>query len=209
MSDKQKLSQTGPFSPLKERVFRRIWTTSVVGNLGQLMLGVGAAWQMTQLTSSPTMVALVQTAMMLPLMLASVPAGAFADMFDQRKVAMVGLLVSIVSASTLTAISVAGLTTPFILLLFCFMIGVGVAIYTPAWQASINQQVSAKNLPAAIALGTISYNVARSFGPALGGLIVLALGAQAVFALNAVFYFPLLLAFFCVEVRAVVFAPTA
>lgn len=69
------------------------------------------------------------------------------------------------------------------------------AIYSPAWQASINEQVSQRNLPAAIALGTISYNVARSFGPAVGGVIVLAFGAQAAFGANAVFYLPLLFAF--------------
>ncbi len=185
-----------PFSPLKEPVFRRIWSASVLGNLGQLILGVGAAWEMTRLTSSAAMVALVQTAMMLPIMLASVPAGALADMFDRRKVAMSGLGISILSASILMVLAILGLATPWVLLGFCFLIGIGVAVYSPAWSASINEQVSPKNLPAAVALGTISYNVARSFGPALGGIIVLALGAQAAFGLNAVLYLPLLVAFF-------------
>ena len=185
-----------PFAPLKERTFRRIWSASVLGNLGQLILGVGAAWEMTRLSNSTTMVALVQTAMMLPLMLASLPAGAFADMYDRRKVAMSGLGISMLSAATLTALAITGLVTPWALLIFCFLIGVGVAIYSPAWSASINEQVSPANLPAAVALGTISYNVARSFGPALGGVIVLALGATATFCLNALLYIPLLLAFF-------------
>lgn len=184
-----------PFSPLRERTFRRIWSASVVGNLGQLILGVGAAWEMTRLTSSTTMVALVQSAMMLPLMLASVPAGALADMHDRRKVAMFGLVFSILAAGALTVLAWFGLTSPWILLAFCFLIGVGVAIYSPAWSASINEQVSPQNLPAAVALGTISYNVARSFGPAIGGVIVLAFGATATFGLNAFLYFPLLLAF--------------
>lgn len=151
---------------------------------------------MTRLSSSATMVALVQSAMMLPLMIASVPAGALADMYDRRKVAMSGLGVSIIAAATLTVLAVLGLASPWILLTFCFLIGVGVAIYSPAWSASINEQVTPANLPAAVALGTISYNVARSFGPALGGVIVLALGATAAFGLNAVLYFPLLFAFF-------------
>jgi len=75
------------------------------------------------------------------------------------------------------------------------LIGAGVALYSPAWQASMDEQVGAEHVPAAIALGTISYNVARSFGPALGGVIVLAAGARAAFAVNALCYFPLLLAF--------------
>ena len=184
-----------PLVPLREPLFRRIWATSVLGNLGQLAMGVGAAWEMTRLTSSPTMVALVQSAMMLPIMFASLPAGALADMFDRRKVAIAGLSISVVSASLLTVLALFDLTTPWLLLAACFAIGVGVAVYNPAWAATIPEQVSAANLPAAVALGTISNSLARSFGPALGGLLVVALGAQAVFGLNALFYLPMLLAF--------------
>lgn len=188
--------ETGAFAPLREPTFRRIWTTSLFSNFGQLILGVGAAWEMTRLSDSPSMVALVQTALMVPLMLVALPAGAVADMFDRRKIALVGLGFSMASAATLTLLAFLGLTTPWILLLFCVLIGGGVALYSPSWQASIGEQVSPAHLPAAVALGTISYNVARSFGPALGGLVVLALGAKAAFAMNAVFYLPLWLAFF-------------
>ena len=87
------------------------------------------------------------------------------------------------------------LTTPWLLLGFCVLIGAGVALYSPSWQASIGEQVTEEHLPAAIALGTISYNLARSFGPALGGIAVLAFGAKAAFGINAVFYIPLWLAF--------------
>lgn len=190
------VQQGGTFAPLRERTFRTIWTASLLSNFGQLILGVGAAWEMTRLTSSASMVALVQTAMMLPLMLVSLPAGAIADMFDRRKVAMSGLGISMVCAAILTSLAFLDLTSPWVLLAFCSLIGTGVALYSPSWQASISEQVAPDHIPAAIALGTISYNVARSFGPALGGLIVLAAGAKAAFALNAVFYLPLFMAFF-------------
>jgi MFS family permease len=186
----------GMLEPLREPAFRSIWTASLLSNFGQLFLGVGAAWEMTQLSSSPSMVALVQTAMMIPVMLVALPAGAVADMFDRRKIAMMGLGISSFFGAMLATLAFLGLTTPWLLLLFLVLISTGVALYSPSWQASIPEQVSKRNLPAAIALGTISYNVARSFGPALGGIIVLAAGAQAVFALNATFYLPLLLAFF-------------
>lgn len=188
-------SDSGTFAPLRERTFRTIWSTSVISNFGHLVLGVAAAWEMTRLTTSEEMVALVQSAMMLPLVLVSLPAGAFADMFDRRKIALFGLGFSVVSASALTLLSLGGMLTPWLLLLFCVLIGAGVALYSPAWQASISEQVPPKQVPAAIALGTISYSLARSFGPALGGLIIVAAGAQAAFALNALFYLPLLLAF--------------
>lgn len=188
--------RTGTFAPLQVPVFRRIWITSIFSNFGQLILGVGAAWEMTKLTTDPSMVALVQTALMLPLMLVAVPAGAIADMFDRRKIAMSGLAFSAVAGAVLTALAFAGLTTPWLLLGFCVLIGAGVALYAPSWQSSISEQVSEVHLPAAIGLGSISYNLARSFGPALGGLIVVAFGAKAAFAINASFYLPLLIAFF-------------
>lgn len=192
---KDMAKEGGMFAPLKERTFRTIWTASLLSNFGQLILGVGAAWEMTRLTPSASMVALVQTAMMVPLMLVAVPAGAIADMFDRRKIAMMGLGISMVSAAALTVLAYFGLTTPWLLLAFCSLIGTGVALYSPAWQASISEQVKPAHLPAAVALGTISYNVARSFGPALGGLIVLAAGAKVAFGINAVFYLPLFIAF--------------
>lgn len=188
-------AKTGMFAPLKEPVFRRIWAASLLSNFGQLILGVGAGWEMTQQTGDAGMVALVQTAMMLPLMLVAVPAGALADMFDKRKIAMAGLALSAVSAGVLTLLAWSGLATPWVILAFCVLIGAGVALYSPAWQSSIGEQVGQAQLPAAIALGTINYNVARSIGPAIGGVIVLIAGAQAAFAINAVFYLPLLLAF--------------
>lgn len=186
----------GAFAPLRERTFRTIWSASVISNFGQLILGVGAAWEMTRISSSASMVALVQTAMMLPLMLVALPAGAIADMFDRRRIALVGLGFSSICGAVLTTLAFMDLTTPWMLLLFCVLIGGGVALYSPSWQASISEQVSPEHVPAAIALGTISYNVARSFGPAIGGFVVLAVGAKAAFAINALFYIPLWLAFF-------------
>ena len=186
----------GAFAPLREPVFRRIWSASLFSNFGQLFLGVGAAWEMTRLSNSPSMVALVQTAMMVPLMLVTLPAGAIADMFDRRRIAISGLSFSALCAAVLAVISFLGLVSPWLLLLFCVLIGAGVALFSPSWQASIPEQVSRGHLPAAVALGTISYNVARSFGPALGGLIVVLYGAKAVFGLTALLYMPLLTAFF-------------
>lgn len=187
--------RTGAFGPLREPVFRRIWLSSVISNFGQLILGVGAAWEMTRLTSSASLVALVQTSLMLPLMLVAVPAGALADMFDRRRIAMSGLAFAASCGAILTILAWAGLTSPWMLLAFCSLIGAGVALYSPSWQASVSEQVPAEELPAAIALGSISYNFARSFGPAVGGLIVLAAGAKTAFAINALCYLPLLGAF--------------
>ncbi len=191
LSDEQTLST----SPLRLPAFRNIWSASLLSNFGQLILGVGAAWEMTRLTDSPEMVALVQSAMMLPLVLVAVPAGAIADMYDRRRTAMTGLAISMLFAAILTSLAAAGMLTPWLILAFCALIGTGVAVYSPAWQASVTEMVPTDQLPRAIALGSISYNIARSVGPAIGGFVVLAVGAQAAFAINAVAYLPLLIAY--------------
>ena len=186
----------GAFSPLRHKTFRNIWTTSVFSYFGHLILGVGVAWEMTRLTDSPTMVALAQTALMAPYVLVALLAGAVADMFDRRLIALVSLAFAIIASATLTSLAFMGITTPWMLLLFTVMIGCGVAFYSPSWQASIPEQVPADQLPAAIGLGAVAYNVARSAGPALGGVIVMAFGANYAFAVNSIFYIPLFVAFF-------------
>jgi MFS family permease len=187
-------SAAGPiWIPLRTPLFRRIWLASLLSNLGLLILGVGAAWAMTQLTSATGKVALVQTAMMLPIMLFAIPAGAMADMYDRRRLGIFALTLSLMGASVLSALTFAGLLSPTVLLVFCFIIGSGMALFGPAWQASVSEQVPAETLPQAVALNSISYNIARSFGPAIGGMIVAAAGAVAAFLSNALLYLPLLI----------------
>ena len=193
---RSRLATEGIAAPLRHPVFRRIWLASLVSNLGILIQGVGAAWAMTQMTSSADKVALVQTALMLPIMLIAMPAGAIADMHDRRVVAMVSLAIALVGATVLTVLAWLGLVTPNILLALCFVVGSGMALFGPAWQASVSEQVPAETLPAAVALNGISYNIARSFGPAIGGIVVATAGAVAAFAVNAVLYLPLMAVLF-------------
>jgi MFS family permease len=183
-------------APLRHSVFRRIWLASLLSNLGILIQGVGAAWAMTQMTSSADKVALVQTALMLPVMLISMPAGAIADMHDRRIVALVSLAIALAGATALTVLAWLNLVTPNILLALCFVVGSGMALFGPAWQSSVSEQVPAETLPAAVALNGISYNIARSFGPAIGGIVVATSGAVAAFAANALLYLPLLAVLF-------------
>ena len=181
-------------APLGHPVFRQIWLASLFSNLGWLIQGVGAAWIMTQLTTKADLVAMVQTAQMGPTLLFALAAGAIADMYDRRKVALVALSISFVGASTLAALSFAGLVTPTVLLVGCALIGAGGALMGPAWQASVREQVPPALLPSAITLNSISFNIARSFGPAIGGVIVATVGGAAAFATNALFYLPMLVA---------------
>ncbi len=191
-----KFAADGVTAPLRHSAFRRIWLASLVSNLGLLIQGVGAAWAMTQMTSSADKVALVQTALTLPVMLIAMPAGAIADMYDRRIVALISLSIALCGATALTVLAWLGLVTPRILLTFCFVVGSGMALFGPAWQSSVSEQVPSETLPSAVALNGISYNIARSFGPAIGGIVVAAAGAVAAFAANALLYVPLLVVLF-------------
>src|ERR1700745_1756528 len=118
----------GAAAPLQHTIFRRIWLASLLSNLGLLIQAVGAAWAMTQMTSSADKVALVQTALMLPVMFISMPAGAIADMYDRRVVALIALCVALTGATTLAILAWLGLITPQLLLALCFVVGSGMAL---------------------------------------------------------------------------------
>lgn len=192
----RELSTDSISAPLRFPAFRRIWLASLLSYLGILIQFVGAAWTMTEMTSSADRVALVTTALMLPVMLVSMPAGAIADMHDRRIVVLVALSISLCGATTLTVLVLLGLVTPDLLLVLCFVVGSGMALMNPAWQSSMSERVPVEALPAAFALDGISYNIARIFGPAIGGIVVSTGGAVAAFALNALLYLPLIIALF-------------
>src|SRR5436309_639261 len=149
------------------------------------MHDASAAWLMTGLAPSPLMVSLIQTATSLPVFLLALPAGALADIVDRRRMLLVTQAWMLVAATALGVCTVVGLTGPWLLLSLTFGMGLGNALNAPAWQATTPDLVPREELAAAVALGGISVNVARAVGPALGGLLVAALGAGWVFLLNA------------------------
>jgi MFS family permease len=182
--------------PLRFPLFRRVWLAGSLSNFGTLIQAVGAAWAMAELTDSANLVALVQTASFLPLMLFALVGGAIADLFDRRRAALLALFIAFVSAVALTGFASFGLVTPALLLLLSFTHGCGTALYLPAWQASVREQVPSDVLPAAVGLNSMSYNLARSLGPAVGGVLVASAGATAAFGMNALSFIPIYLVLF-------------
>lgn len=179
-------------SPLRYPVFRRIWGASTLANFGGLIQSVGASWLMISLGQSADMVALVQASLTLPVVLFSLVAGAMADNLDRRKVMLGTQIFMLIVSVVLVLFAWTGLITPWLLLLFAFAIGCGGAFNAPAWQASVGDMVPRTEVPAAVALNSMGFNIARSVGPAIGGLIVAAAGAAAAFAVNAFSYIPLI-----------------
>ncbi len=180
------------FSPFRYPVFRAIWTANLFSNLGATLQSVGAAWLMTELTPSHQLVALVQASATVPIMLFGVFAGAIADNYDRRMVMLCAQVGMLLVSAALAALAYAGWISPFLLLAFTLTVGIGTALNSPAWQASVRQQVDPKELPQAIALNSISFNIARSVGPALGGVLISIWDVSFAFLMNALSYIGLI-----------------
>lgn len=179
-------------APLRSPIFRSIWLASLASNFGGLVQAVGAAWLMTTITDSANMVALVQASTTLPIMVFSLAAGAIADSFNRRRVMLTAQAFMLAVSVALTVAAWMGMLTPWTLLAFTFLIGCGTALNNPAWQASVGDMVPRADLPAAVALNSVGFNLTRSVGPALGGLIVATAGAAAAFAVNSLSYLGLI-----------------
>ena len=185
--------RVSPLAPLRHATFRAIWTANLVSSFGALIQAVGAAWLMTRISDSVELVALVQASTSLPIVLFSLVGGAIADNFNRRLVMLVAQSLMLTVSVLLAAFSYFDLITPWLLLSFTFLIGCGTALNNPSWQASVGDIVPRDDLPPAVALNSIGFNLSRSVGPAVGGAIVAAAGAAAAFAVNALSYVPLIL----------------
>lgn len=175
----------GALAPFRYPAFRAIWMANLASNVGSMIQSVAAAWLMTDLTNSHRMIALVQASATIPIMLFGVVAGAIADNYDRRRVMLAAQIGMLVTSALLALTTWLGLITPYLLLTFTLGVGIGTALNSPAWQASVRQQVGLADLPQAISLNTISFNLARSVGPALGGLLISLWNVSLAFALNA------------------------
>lgn len=180
----------------RNQTFRSLWIAALASNFGGLVQAVGAAWMMTTLSDKPSMVALVQGSVALPIMVFSLLAGVFADNFDRRRVMLIAQSFMFVVSVILTVMAFQNLLTPWILLGFTFLIGCGTALHNPSWQATMGDIVSREELPTAVSLNSMGFNLMRSVGPAAGGAIVALAGAAAAFAVNAVSYVAIILALY-------------
>jgi MFS family permease len=175
-------------SPLRHAQFRRFYFGAIGAALGYTMQSTVAAWMMATLTPSPFMVALVQTASTAPALLFGLVAGALADIIDRRRVIIVTQIVLVCAAALLGVLELAGLIGPAALLAFTFLIGAGFTIYLPAQGASTNDLVSRAEIPRAVALNAVAFNVARAVGPALAGAIAAAIGSGSAMLASAAFF---------------------
>ena len=182
---------TSGFAPLRIALFRDRWIASTVSSVGTWMQDTAGTWLMTALTSSPLLIALMQTAASLPVLIFGLIAGATAEIFDRRKLLIFWQSWMLGSVVLLAVFTFFGHISPWALLGFTTLLNVGSALNNPAWQAIVPELVPRELIPDTVSLNAASNNLARAVGPALGGLMVAAFksthdGAGAVFALNAI-----------------------
>jgi MFS family permease len=175
----------GAAAPLRLPDFRALWTASVFSNVGSFLQSVAASWLMLELTGSATWVGLMVAAPSIPTLVLALAAGAAADFFDRTKVLLAAQALMGGSAAAMALLTATGAITPGLLLGLGLLLGVGVAFNQPAWQSLVPMLVPRETLGSAIALNSVAFNVARSIGPALGGVLVASVGAAAGFGLNA------------------------
>lgn len=172
-------------APLANPVFRALWIATVFSNVGTLMHSVGAAWLMTSMTTSPLLVGLVPACIFLPTFFAGILGGVLADMVERRRILIVTQTAMMLAAATLGTFTVTGHISPATLLWLTLCLGFFSALNLPAWQSQIQEMVPQSQIAAAVSLNSMSFNSARSIGPAIGGLLVAAKGPAVVFFLNA------------------------
>lgn len=169
-----------------------IWIANMASNIGTHIQAVGAAWLMTSLSSSPQMVALVYSSTALPVLVFALLSGAIADIYDRRILMLLAQSLALTVSTTMAVLAYTHAITPWLLLGMTFLLGCATALHGPSWQASVGEQVPREDLPGAVALNSMGFNVARAVGPAVGGAIVAAAGSSATFLVNAFSYLGLI-----------------
>ncbi len=167
-------------------------SSQFLSNIGGWMQTVGAQELMLTLTTSATLVALIQTAAGLPVVLLAVPAGAIGDVVDRRRLLLASQSFMLLAALLLAALALAGLVTPWVLLALIFAVGAGQTLTSPTWQTLQPELVAPEDRTQAIALGAVNQNLSRAVGPAIGGALYAATSAGALFLVNAVSFVPVI-----------------
>jgi MFS family permease len=174
------------FGPFRQTTFAVLWVATVLGNTGSFMRDVASAWLVTDLSSTPAAVAMIQAASTIPVFLLAIPAGVLSDILDRRKLLITMQFVLASVSATLMLLSYTGALTVGLLVALTFVGGVGAALAGPTWQSIVPELVPRQDLKNAVALNSLGFNIARSIGPAAGGLLLAVLGAAVAYSADVV-----------------------
>jgi predicted MFS family arabinose efflux permease len=174
------------FKAFQYRDFRLMWFGACTSSIGTWMQIVAQGWLIYRLSHSAFLLALDQFLAGIPIFLFSLIGGVVADRVERRKILLGSQYVQMATAGILTILVGAGLVHVWHILCLSFISGFAQAFGGPAYQALIPTLVEKDDMPNAIALNSIQFNVAVMLGPALAGQALAKLGEKWCFGLNAV-----------------------
>ena len=169
-------ADSSAWAPLRQRAFRWLWLGVLISSVGTMMQTVGAQWLLVDAPNAAALVALVQAANTLPMLLLALVGGILADSFDRRWLLLTVQAYFFIVGSLLAVLTATGQMPPAVLLAFTFALGAGVALQQPTWGATIPELVPRTHLRAASRLDLVNVNLSRAIGPALAGLVIAHLG---------------------------------
>ena len=181
------MTATSSWRALENPTFRRLWLATVVSGTFVSAHDTAATWMMNSVSQSTLFLSLISTAATPPFFLFILPAGALADIAERKKVLSGAYIGLATCACGLAILGSFHLLTPYVILGSVFMIGTGFAINAPAFSAAVPEIVSNEQLPSASVLSGLQLNISAIAGPALGGVLLLFVGANTVFLLNGLF----------------------
>jgi MFS family permease len=180
------IARVGLLLPLREREFRKLWVAMCVSLLGDGAFLVAVAWQVYELSNTPTAMSVVGIAMTVPTILFLLLGGVASDRLDRRRIMIGADLLRAVAGMALAGLALTGVLEVWHVAVLAAVYGTGAAFFAPAFDAVVPDIVPAERLAQANALDQLVRPlVFRMAGPALGGLLVAAGGAGVVFALDS------------------------
>jgi MFS family permease len=184
LDKEEDISESG-LSPFKSSLYRMLWIAALFSYIGAAMYDVGASWLMTSLAPNPLFVSLITTATTLPILLFALPSGILSDIFDRRRILLITSAYMFTISTTLGILTLVGLITTTVLLMFTFALGAGTTLIRTPIIPTMSGVVSKKELPDALTLSALASNLGRVIGPIVGGFIVSAIAPWAVFFINS------------------------
>lgn len=190
--DKKGISTIG-LSPFKSNLYRMLWVAALFSYVGAAMYDVGASWLMTSIAPNPLFVSLITTATSLPILLFALPSGILSDIFDRRRILVTTSAYMFIISTALGILTLVGLTTTTVLLVFTFALGAGTTLIRTPIIPTMTGLVSKKELPDALTLSALASNLGRVIGPIVAGFIVSAIAPWAVFFINSASFIGMML----------------
>lgn len=175
----------GAFEAFRSRPYRLFWSSAVVSNTGTWLNNLTVPYVLYQITGDAIWVGIASLAQWGPQVVLGPWAGALADRYERKRVLLVGQTFMALAAAALAVCWGLGLREPALVVGVVSVLGLFSALTGPAWQAFINDLVPPESLRSAVSLNGVQYNLARLFGPALGGVLLAVSTPTVIFALNA------------------------